>query len=152
MPYTPGAGKGFPWEPLAGVRDGNLYQLSLFDPPTLKQLITMGAVNSRTERSDIERMRRIAPPGTDLTIILNSRRSDSAIAALRAAVTKFFDRTYEQIETGMMMEDELQLVLATLAELTERMREFSLDVERRMNIELMRTVNPPMWEDDENER
>ena len=129
-----------------------LYQLSLIDPPTLKRLITSGAVNSRTERSDIERMRRIAPPDTDLTIIVDSRQIATAIAALRAAFTKFFDRTYEQIAAGMMMEDELQLVLAALAELTERMREFSVDVKRRMHIEPMRTVNPPMWEDNENER
>jgi hypothetical protein len=142
---------------LAGYSHGNrlpaswttLYQLSRFDSPTLEQLITSGEVNARTERSDVERMRRIVPPGTDLAIVVDSRQIVAALAAHRVAITKLFDRIYERIAAGIMTDGELQLVLTALDAFVEQMREFGLDVERRMRVEPMRTVNPPMWEDDE---
>jgi hypothetical protein len=125
-----------------------LYQLSLIDAPTLEQLLTSGEVNPRTERHDIERMRRIAPPGSDLAIVIDSRQIAAAIGILRAAVSKFIDRIYERIAAEMMTEEELNTVLTELDAVIEQMRQFGLDVERRVRVEPMRTVNPPMWEDE----
>jgi hypothetical protein len=133
-----------------------LYQLALIDPSILNQLITSRQVNARTEREDVERMRRIPlpgadpTPGTDLTVVVvDSRQVVTAIAAYRLATTRFFDRIYERIAAGLMSEEELQMVLTALDELSDMMREFGRDVERRLHIEPMRTVNPPMWENDE---
>jgi hypothetical protein len=128
-----------------------LYQLALIDPPTLNQLITSGQVNACMEREDVERMRRIhLTPGTDLTVVVvDSRQVVTAIAAYRLATTRFFDRIYERIAAGLMSEEELQMVLTALDEFGDMISEFGLDVERRVHIEPMRTVNPPMWGDDE---
>ena len=131
---------------------GTLYELSKVDATTLKHLIASGTVNPSTERSDVERMRRITPPGTDLAIVIDSRQIATALATHRVAITRLFDRIYERIAAGLMTSDELQLVLVTLDTFIDQMREFGLDVERRMRVEPMRTVNPPMWEDGDNER
>jgi hypothetical protein len=126
-----------------------LYQLSLIDALTLEQLMTSGEVNPRTERHDIERMRRIALPSTELTVIVDPRQIALAITALRVAVSKFIDRIYERIAAEMMTEDELNTVITELDAVIEQLRQFGLDVERRMRVGPMRTVNPPMWEENE---
>jgi hypothetical protein len=127
-----------------------LYQLSLIDAPTLSRLIEQSEVNPRTERSDAERMRRLTPASTSLAVISHSGDVERLMAALRGAVTKFINAMNDRLASGPpMTEDELDLVISTINEQLEQMNEFCLDMERRIHIEPMRTVNEPMWENNE---
>jgi hypothetical protein len=125
-----------------------LYQLSLIDPPTLKQLIARGEVNAGTEREDVEGLRRTTVAGTELASIIEGPIVARSLATLQAAITKFIERMHARIEASAMTDYELRLILTKLASMMDQMKEFGVAIERR-TIEPMRTINEPMWNDDE---
>jgi hypothetical protein len=124
----------------------------LIDPATLEQLITADRVNPSTTITDVERLRLTTAASTQLAVITSAVAIERQMIIVSRAISGFIEYLYQMIGDRMVTDAELERTLAGTHGWIDQLREFGFDVERRMRVEPMRTVNPPMWEDDDDER
>jgi hypothetical protein len=111
-----------------------LYDLHQIEPETLSRLLDEGQVNSRTGVRDAARIHREAD---------ESERSEAVriTTALRRAITRFHTEISDLL-SGTLPDDQLELVLTTIREQSERMNELRIDIERRISIQRGATLRP----------
>jgi hypothetical protein len=124
-----------------------LYQLSLIDATTLATLIEKGEVNPKTERQDVERLRKRPDAGTAATVIPPEKRKviENALQAMQAAVTKAMNTIYDEMTYGELTSHELELTLTTFHHVNATITEFIATV-RRMEIRPTKTIEPETTE------
>jgi hypothetical protein len=112
-----------------------LYQLSQFEPTALTTLIESGEVTARTTGEDVKRLRR--PPGGDP--VGSRRRVDQALSTMNAGVSKAMNVIYNEISSGEMSSERIELALTAFHDLVSTINEF-IDIVQGKEIRPMETV------------
>jgi hypothetical protein len=125
-----------------------LYELSQIEEDTLRTLVERGDVNPRTERKDVERLRRTTAAGQSIATITHDDSVAYAMTAWQAATTRAFNFVWDRLTHGPMTDEELAEVVETCAAIAGQIDGF-IDAVGKFRVEPMRTVHEAMWSDDD---
>jgi hypothetical protein len=124
-----------------------LYELTKFDDDTLRNLIATGQITPRTERKDVEQLRRTIAAGKGIATITHDNSVAYAMSQWQAATTRAFNFTWDRLTHGPMTDEELAKVVETCATIAGQIDGF-IDAVGKFRVEPMRTVyRPEEWDD-----
>src|SRR5262249_29461854 len=127
---------------------GTMYELSLIDEDTLRNLFKAGEITPITERKDVKRMRRTTAAGASIATLSHRNELAHERRLVLASLNRWTNFVWRRAVDGHLAGTELTTVMQTYADAAKRI-DGDVDGLSKWHVQSVRTVNEPMWSDDD---